>query len=99
MKTSAIKSITAPALLPFATRAKTTGSPPAVRAPETKMRSRLASTIALAIVGVAALLIPSARATPQSGVSSTTIAQGRFDEIDIFTKTDIDSGVARDYWK
>jgi hypothetical protein len=89
MKESFIKSIGATALLPFAARVKT----------ESRMKLRLVSAVALVLVGVTALIILPARATPQVGVSSVTIAHGTFDEIDLFAKTDMDPGPATDYWK
>src|SRR5262245_62645745 len=52
----------------------------------------------LALVAVALIILP-ARATPQSGVSSVTIAHGSFGEIDVFAKTDINPGNPTDYWK
>ena len=52
----------------------------------------------LALVAAALIILP-ARATPQAGVSSVTIAHGTFDEIDVFAKTDIDPGNRTDYWK
>jgi quercetin dioxygenase-like cupin family protein len=64
-----------------------------------KMKLKIVSAIALALVGVAALIILPARATPQSGVSSATIAHGTFEEIDVFAKTDIDPGNPTAYWK
>ena len=64
-----------------------------------KMKLTLVSATALALLAIAALVILPARATPQVGVSSVTIAHGTFDEIDVFTKTDIDSGHPTDYWK
>ena len=64
-----------------------------------KMKLTLVSATALALLAVAALVILPARATPQVGVSSVTIAHGTFDEIDIFAKTDLDPGNPRDYWK
>src|SRR3954462_11004891 len=48
---------------------------------------------------VAAVLFRPVHATPQAGVSSVTIAQGVFDEIDIDAKTDMDPGPAKDFWK
>ena len=83
MKTTSIKSIWATALLPFAARAKT----------------KAALVIALVLAGITVLIIPLAHATPQSGVSSVTIAHGTFEEIDIFAKTDLNSGNPTDYWK
>ena len=50
-------------------------------------------------LGTAALFILPARATPQAGVSSVTIAHGTFDEIDVFAKTDIEPGNPTSYWK
>jgi hypothetical protein len=62
-------------------------------------RAKRVSLIAWALVGIAMSIIPHARATPQFGVSSVTIAQGAFEDIDVLTKTDIDTGVATSYWK
>jgi len=84
MKKSFIKSITS-ALLPFPS--------------ERKSKMKLVSAIILALTGVTTWIILPARATPQAGVSSVTIAQGAFDEIDVFAKTDMDPGPATDYWK
>jgi hypothetical protein len=60
---------------------------------------KLLSAVALVLVGLTALIIQPARATPQAGVSSVTLAHGSFDEIDIFAKTDLNSGHPTDYWK
>ena len=84
MKKTFIKSICATALLPFAARAKTEAAP--AYTPASSMKMRLVATIALVLVGVTVLIILPARATPQAGVSSVTIAHGTFDEIDIFAK-------------
>ena len=104
MKKAFIKSISATALLPFAARAKTNTALVDEHTPESKMtmskrKLQMVSAIALALVGVATLIILPARATPQSGVSSVTIAHGTFDEIDVFAKTDIDPANPTDYWK
>ena len=64
-----------------------------------KMKLTLVSATTLALLAVVALVILPARATPQSGVSSVTIAHGTFDEIDVFAKTDLDPGNPTDYWK
>jgi quercetin dioxygenase-like cupin family protein len=64
-----------------------------------KMKLTLVSATTLALLAVATLVILPARATPQSGVSSVTIAHGTFDEIDVFAKTDLDLGNRTDYWK
>ena len=64
-----------------------------------KIKLTLVSAAALALLGLAVLVILPARATPQSGVSSVTIAHGSFDEIDVFSKTDLDPGNPTDYWK
>ena len=85
MKTSFIKSIAATALLPFRSQRKS--------------KLKLVSAIALALTGVTTWIILPARATPQAGVSSVTIAHGAFDEIDVFAKTDMDPGPATDFWK
>src|SRR5204862_6159167 len=50
-------------------------------------------------LGTAALFILPARATPQAGVSSVTIAHGSLDEIDVFAKTDLDPGNPKSFWK
>jgi len=64
-----------------------------------KLKLKLVSAIALVVAGVTMTIILPARATPQAGVSSVTVAHGAFDEIDIFAKTDINSGNPTDYWK
>jgi hypothetical protein len=99
MKKTIIKTICATALLPFAARAKTKTALVDAHTPESRMKLRLVSAIALVLVSVSALIILPARATPQSGVSSVTIAHGTFDEIDIFAKTDVNPGNPTDYWK
>ncbi len=104
MKKAFIKSISATAMLPFAARAKTEAALVDAHTPEShitvsKIKLKLVSAIALVLVGVAALIILPARATPQAGVSSVTIAHGTFEEIDVFAKTDIDPGNPTDYWK
>src|SRR5262245_60750754 len=83
MKKTFIKLIRATACLPFAARAKT----------------KAALVGALVLVGVTVSIILPARATRPVGVSSVTIADGTFDEIDLFAKTDIDPGNSTDYWK
>jgi quercetin dioxygenase-like cupin family protein len=55
--------------------------------------------IAPALVIIAALTAVPAHATPQSGVTSVAIANGTFDDIDVYAKTDIDPGPTTDYWK
>jgi hypothetical protein len=99
VKNKYIRSISATVLLPFAARAKNNAALVDAPTPESRLKSRLVSAIALAFVGVATLIILPARATPQSGVSSVTIAHGTFDEIDVFAKTDINPGNSTDYWK
>jgi quercetin dioxygenase-like cupin family protein len=99
MKKTFIKSICATGLLPFAAGAKTKAALAGTHMPESRMKVRLVSAIALLLVGVTVLIILPARATPQAGVSSVTIAHGTFDEIDIFAKTDINPGHPTDYWK
>jgi quercetin dioxygenase-like cupin family protein len=99
MKKVLIRLITTTALLPFAALAKIKAAPLDAHAPETKMKLKLLSAIALVLVGVTATIILPARATPQAGVSSVTIAHGTFDEIDVFAKTDLDPGNPTSYWK
>jgi hypothetical protein len=83
--------------LPYMIRA--TLALPGLRNNKMTMKSKLMLASALALAGVAALIILPARATPQAGVSSVTIAHGTFDEIDVFAKTDINPGNPTDYWK
>jgi len=83
--------------LPYMIRA--TLALPGLRNSKMTMKSKLMLASALALVGVAALIILPARATPQAGVSSVTIAHGTFDEIDVFAKTDLDPGNPKDFWK
>jgi hypothetical protein len=64
-----------------------------------KMKLTPVSATALALLALAALVILPVGATPQVGVSSATIAQGAFDEIDVFAKTDLDPSNPTDYWK
>src|SRR5436190_23742732 len=52
-----------------------------------------------ALVIIAALTAVPARATPASGVTSVTIANGTFADIDVYAKTDIDPTASIDYWK
>ena len=59
-----------------------------------KKISILPLLIALALVAAAPAL-----ATPPSGVTTVAIADGTFDDIDVFAKTDIDPGLGTDYWK
>jgi quercetin dioxygenase-like cupin family protein len=99
MKKTFIKVIRVAALFPFAARANTESTRANAHAPRTRMKLSLVSALALVLVGVTVLVIRPARATPQVGVSSVTIAHGTFDEIDVFAKTDIDPGNRTDYWK
>src|SRR3954471_10812350 len=62
-------------------------------------RKLIVAILAGGLALVAAVLILPVHATPQAGVSSVTIAQGVFDEIDIDAKTDMDPGPAKDFWK
>ena len=57
------------------------------------------SAVALGLVAGATWIILPARATPQAGVSSVTIAHGTFDEIDVFAKTDLDPDNPKKFWK
>jgi hypothetical protein len=76
MKAPFIKSITAPALPPFAARAKTKVASMDAHAPETKMKSRLVSAIALALVALASPRIALGDAvTDWNAIASTSIVQ------------------------
>ena len=56
--------------------------------------------IASAFVAIATFIAVPARATPQSGVTSVTIANGTFADIDVYAKTDINpSPDITDFWK
>ena len=59
---------------------------------------RAALFAGLALVAAPLFILP-AHATPQSGVTSVTLAQGVLDDIDVLAKTDIDPGPAKDFWK
>ena len=67
------------------------------------MKNRYLKSIGAIVAGglasVAVFIVLQARATPQVGVSSVTIAHGVLDEIDIMAKTDMDPGPATDFWK
>jgi len=66
---------------------------------KTSLIKSIAATASLALAGVTAWVVQPALATPQAGVTSETIAQGVFDDIDVDAKTDMDPGPARDWWK
>ena len=57
--------------------------------------------VLVAVVGVlgAAVYGGIALATPASGVTTTTFGVGRFDNIDVTSKTDINSGTPTDFWQ
>jgi quercetin dioxygenase-like cupin family protein len=63
-----------------------------------KRKSIIIAAIA-GLVAVVSFIILPARATPQAGVTSVTLAHGAFDEIDVFAKTDVDPGNPTAYWK
>jgi len=60
-----------------------------------KLVAAIAFLTALAILVVAA----TALATPSTGVTSSPIAKGRFGDIDLTAKTDVDSGTRTDFWQ
>jgi quercetin dioxygenase-like cupin family protein len=99
MKKTFIKLIGATGLLQFVARAKNNAALVEAHISKRRMKFGMVSAIALALVGATVAIILPARATPQSGVSSVTLAHGSFDEIDIFAKTDLDPGNRTDYWK
>jgi quercetin dioxygenase-like cupin family protein len=56
--------------------------------------------LALLPAGLLAICVSAiALATPGSGVSTSIIAVGRFDDIDATAKTDIDSNARTDFWQ
>ena len=64
---------------------------------KTRVLQRL---IALAFAAIATFIAVPARATPQSGVTSVTIANGTFADVDVYAKTDINpSPDITDFWK
>ncbi len=63
------------------------------------LRRRALLLIGPPLVIIAALTAVPARATPQSGVTSVTIANGTFADIDVYAKTDIDPTESAYYWK
>ena len=62
------------------------------------MKSKWVWALVLGFVGVA-VYGGLALATPPSGVTTSIIAVGRFDDINATTKTDIDSGTRTDFWQ
>ena len=62
------------------------------------MKSKWVWALVLSVVGVVAYG-GLALATPPSGVTTSIIAVGRFDDINATTKTDIDSGTRTDFWQ
>ena len=62
--------------------------------------SRFAAVGALVvIVGLSVAYVSGALATNPSGVTTATFGVARFDNIDTTTKTDLDSGVATNFWQ
>jgi quercetin dioxygenase-like cupin family protein len=56
--------------------------------------------LALLPIGLLAICVSAiALATPGSGVTTSIIAVGRFDDIDATAKTDIDSNTRTDFWQ
>jgi quercetin dioxygenase-like cupin family protein len=62
------------------------------------MKSRWVCALLLAVLGAGAYA-GSVLATPPSGVTTTTFGVGRFENIDSATKTDVDPGAAKDFWR
>jgi quercetin dioxygenase-like cupin family protein len=54
---------------------------------------------AIALLPLAGLAVAPLMATPQSGVTSVAIANGTFEKLSIFTKTDMSQGDATEYWR
>lgn len=59
----------------------------------------LVPTLAVVLAGLSAVYVSGTLATPPSGVTSTPIAKGRFGDIDLTTKTDVDPSAATDFWQ
>jgi quercetin dioxygenase-like cupin family protein len=56
--------------------------------------------LALALAGSLAIYAAAtALATPPAGVTTTTFGVARFDDIDLTTKTDVNSGKPTDFWQ
>lgn len=67
-----------------------------------RFRRILALTGLALVTSLAGFLVDgssAALATPISGVTSTVIATGRFQEIDATTRTDINPGIRTDFWQ
>src|SRR5436189_4576577 len=62
------------------------------------MKSKWVWSLLVGVVGVA-VYVGNVLATTPRGVTATTFAVGRFDDIDATTKTDIDSGTRTDFWQ
>ena len=65
----------------------------------TPILTTIAAIAAVGALAAAALVVVPARATPPSGVMSSTIGFGRFTSIDAKARTDIDPGPATKFWK
>jgi quercetin dioxygenase-like cupin family protein len=61
------------------------------------VRNRFLIAVSAALLGTIAMF-GFVQATPIAGVTSTLIAVGRFDDIDVKTLTDLDPGVGTDDW-
>jgi quercetin dioxygenase-like cupin family protein len=62
------------------------------------MRNRFVLALTAALIALVAI-VGVVLATPISGVTTTTFAVGRFDNIDAKTLTDIDPTTSVDYWQ
>jgi len=62
------------------------------------MRNRFMLALSAALLAAVAMF-GFVQATPSAGVTSTTIAVGRFGDIDAMTLTDIDPGLRTDLWQ
>ena len=62
------------------------------------MRNRFVLALTAALIALVAI-VGVVLATPISGVTTTTFAVGRFDNIDAKTLTDIDPTASVDYWQ
>ncbi len=61
--------------------------------------SRPVAFVALVVLAALVAYGSVALATPGSGVTSATVAKGRFGDIQVKAKTDIDPGTRTDFWQ
>jgi quercetin dioxygenase-like cupin family protein len=62
-------------------------------------RSRSVAAVALVVLAGLVVYVSGALATPPSGVVGASIAKGRFNDINVSAKTDVDPGTRTDFWQ